>query len=121
VDDVAATARTTASIRARETARPDAVFRDPLAEVLAGPEATAALQAMPDECKPTLQGDTVYQRGNAFGDGAEVVQRVWPEGHNTEVDAPPVILARAVVFEDQLAVADYDEAMQVGSPAIRQH
>jgi len=47
-NDVAATARTTASIRARETARADALFRDPLAEVLAGPEAMAAFGAMPE-------------------------------------------------------------------------
>src|SRR5438128_3618200 len=47
-NDVAATARITASIRARETARPDGLFRDPLAEVLAGHEAMAAMQAMPE-------------------------------------------------------------------------
>jgi methyltransferase (TIGR00027 family) len=46
--DVAATARTTASILARETLRPNALFRDPLAEALAGPQAMAALRALPE-------------------------------------------------------------------------
>ena len=66
-DDVAATARTTASIRARETARPDALFRDPLAEVLAGPEAMAALQAMPEQMQDRASMYTVI-RTRVFDD-----------------------------------------------------
>ena len=50
-NDVAATARLTASIRARETVHPDGLFRDTLAEVQAGHEAMAAMHAMP-EAKP---------------------------------------------------------------------
>ena len=38
MDAVATTAQWMAAVRARETERPDRLFEDPLAEVLAGPE-----------------------------------------------------------------------------------
>ena len=66
-NDVAATARITASIRARETARPDALFRDPLAEVLAGHAAMAAMQAMPEAVRERSSMYTVI-RTRVFDD-----------------------------------------------------
>ena len=60
-DRVAGTARTTASIRAWETARADALFRDPLAEALAGPEAMAALHAMPENLQERFAEYTVVR------------------------------------------------------------
>ena len=45
-DPVASTALWMAAIRARETARPDRLFEDPLAEVLAGPEGVALMEEM---------------------------------------------------------------------------
>jgi methyltransferase (TIGR00027 family) len=44
---VADTARLVAAFRARETERPDALFRDPFARALAGPEGDAMLRALP--------------------------------------------------------------------------
>jgi len=66
-NDVAATARITASIRARETARLDSLFQDPLAEVLAGPEAMAALHAMPQAVQDRSSMYTVI-RTRVFDD-----------------------------------------------------
>jgi methyltransferase (TIGR00027 family) len=66
-NDVAATARITASIRARETARPAGLFRDPLAEVLAGHEAMAAMQAMPEAVRDRSSMYTVI-RTRVFDD-----------------------------------------------------
>jgi methyltransferase (TIGR00027 family) len=66
-NDVAATARTTASIRARETARLDCLFRDPFAEVLAGHEAMAALHAMPEAVQARFSMYTVI-RTRVFDD-----------------------------------------------------
>lgn len=45
--NVSDTARWVAAYRARETARPDAVFRDPLADRLAGPQGYAIADAAP--------------------------------------------------------------------------
>ena len=64
---VAATARTTASIRARETGRPDSLFRDPLAEILAGGEAMSALHAMPQAAQDRASMYTVI-RTRVFDD-----------------------------------------------------
>src|ERR1700674_3285479 len=66
-NDVAATARITASIRASETARPDGFFQDPLAEVLAGHEAMAAMQAMPEAVRDRSSMYTVI-RTRVFDD-----------------------------------------------------
>ena len=47
IEDVADTALWIAAYRARETARPDALFRDPLAARLAGPKGARAAAQMP--------------------------------------------------------------------------
>jgi methyltransferase (TIGR00027 family) len=51
MDPVAATSRWTAAARARESARADALFSDPLADLLAGPEGWASLEAEPLEAQ----------------------------------------------------------------------
>lgn len=57
MDPLAATSRWIAAARARESARPDALFADPLAAELAGPEGFALL----DRMKPyLLTDDPVY-------------------------------------------------------------
>jgi len=56
VDAIAGTALWTAAARARESARPDRLFDDPLAEALAGEEGFLQLDAEPEEaqCNPWL-------------------------------------------------------------------
>jgi len=119
-NDIAATARTTASIRARETARADGLFRDPLAEVLAGPEAMAALSAMPEAVQARSSMYTVI-RTRVFDDwlmsatgpdhavsqvvllGAGFDSRAfrldWPAGVALwELDQPALLAAKAAIL-----------------------
>ncbi len=51
---LALTARWTAAARAQESARPDALFRDPWAEMLAGPEGAAWLQSRGGSVSPMV-------------------------------------------------------------------
>jgi methyltransferase (TIGR00027 family) len=56
---VATTARLVAAVRARESTRPDALFRDPLAEQLAGSEGRAMLEAS-EKTNPHRDGTSTY-------------------------------------------------------------
>ena len=125
-NDVAATARITASIRARETARPDALFRDPLAEVLAGPEAMAATQAMPEAVRDRSSMYTVIRTrvfddwlSTTLGRGHGVAQVVllgagfdsrafrlaWPPGVRLwELDQASLLAAKAAILAGVAAV-----------------
>ncbi len=55
---IALTAHWTAAIRAQESARPDRLFDDPWAALLAGPEGDAWLQGLPDQLR---QGTATFQ------------------------------------------------------------
>ena len=120
-NEVAGTARTTAAIRARETSLPDALFRDPFAEALAGPSAMAALRSMPEEMQQRFSTFTVV-RTRIFDDwlmsvtstggirqvvmlGAGLDSRAfrlnWPPGVTLwELDQPSVLAAKASELRD---------------------
>lgn len=125
-NDVAATARITASIRARETARPDALFRDPLAEVLAGHAAMAAMQAMPEAVRERSSMYTVIRTRvfddwllTTLGPGRGVAQVVllgagfdsrafrldWPPGvHLWELDQVSLLAAKEAILTRAAAI-----------------
>ncbi len=116
VDPLAATARWTAAVRARETERDDRLFSDPWARDLAGPEGAAWIASRtPDSTVPiairTRYFDdwlTACGVGHGLGQfvllGAGLDTRAfrldWPTGTRLyELDRGPVLAAKARVLE----------------------
>jgi methyltransferase (TIGR00027 family) len=111
-----ATARWTAAVRARESARPDRLFDDPWAAVLAGPEGMSWVDGRPpDSVLP------IVLRARSFDDwllrvaaehsirqvvlvaaglDARAYRLAWPEGTNLfEIDRPAVLHHKAAVLD----------------------
>jgi len=65
--DVASTARVTAALRAGETARANALFQDPWAAVLAGPDLLATFAAQPPDIQDRASSYTII-RTRVFDD-----------------------------------------------------
>ncbi len=59
--DVASTARVTAALRAGETARANALFQDPWAAALAGPDLLATFAAQPPDIQDRASSYTIIR------------------------------------------------------------
>ncbi len=121
LDPVAQTARWTAAARARESARPDRLFEDPLAEALAGAEGMALLEAEPPESRdnPFLAIRTrVFDDWLLESAGSGIRQVVllaagmdtrayrlsWPDGIELwELDRPELLELKETILESTVA------------------
>jgi hypothetical protein len=65
-----------------------------------------------------LQGDPVQESDDALGDGSDVVQGLVAERHDTERFVPGPVLPLAVVLQEQLAIPDRYDPVQVRSTAV---
>lgn len=119
LDPVAMTGRLTAAMRARETARPDRLFDDPLAATLAGGPGRALLEEMDMADNPTIPVRTrFYDDVLSSGDPGVPRQIVLlAAGMDTRVyrlDLP----ADSTVFElDRPEVLRFKETRLAGTPA----
>jgi methyltransferase (TIGR00027 family) len=117
LDPVAGTARWTAAARARENARSDRLFEDPLAAALAGEEGMARLEAEPPESRDnpilairTRVFDDWLLESTASGPrqvvllaagmDARAFRLSWPAGVRLwEVDRPELLKLKAEILE----------------------
>lgn len=118
IRDISDTARWTAAFRARETERPDALFRDPLARKLAGERGEQIIDAVKFGTKHTWSWVTrtvVFDRmiQAELDAGADIVvnlaagldarpyrMNVKPDVQWIEVDLPPITEYKEDVLED---------------------
>jgi len=137
---VAHTARWTAAMRAIESERPDALFRDPLAGVLAGQSSVRGWKAEMEACitsQPHSRSHIAI-RCRALDDliiqeiedmapaepvqvvslGAGMCTRPWrlpiPEAIWFEVDLPDIIRVKNRIIREQQAVATVGEYIAIG-------
>lgn len=118
IDRVAQTSRWTAAARARESARPDRLFEDPLAGALAGPAGFALLDSEPAEARdnPYIAIRTRvfddWLRGVTGGDGpgqvvllgagmdARAFRLRWPPGTSLwELDRPELLALKGELLD----------------------
>lgn len=137
---VAHTARWTAAMRAIESERPDALFRDPLAGILAGQSSVRGWKAEMQACMASQPQSRshIAIRCRALDDlimqeiedmapastvqvvslGAGMCTRPWrlllPEAIWFEVDLPDIIRMKSRIIRDQRAIATVKEHIAIG-------
>ncbi len=139
VNSVSDTARWVAYYRALETRRPDAIFHDPFAERLAGPEGEAIVQELPDGRKmapPLIVRTAVFDEvitDRIRNHGADLVlnlaagldARPWrlplpPALHWIDADLPGILAYKASIMESVTPACHYEAvAVDLTNPAER--
>jgi methyltransferase (TIGR00027 family) len=139
IENVSDTARWVAVYRAMETDRPDAIFRDPFARRLAGPEGEAIVKAIPNGLaiapplivRTAVLDELILERIKNHGVdlvlnlAAGLDARPWrlplpPALHWVDVDLPGILTYKTDTLRDERPVCRYEAiAVDLTQPDLR--